>query len=106
MNWLVLDLRSNPGGSLAQAIALWDLFLDKGRIVSQRGRARGETAHYDAETAFRGAIDPHLPHAVHNDTGSPPASKISSGDLQDNSPPSARDAPKLRPSQLNHPCPR
>ena len=42
INGLVLDLRSNPGGSLDEAVALSDLFLDRGRIVSQRGRARGE----------------------------------------------------------------
>ncbi|MEO1047982.1 MAG: S41 family peptidase, partial [Pseudomonadota bacterium] len=54
MSGLVLDLRSNPGGSLDEAVALSDLFLSKGRIVSQRGRARGETLLYDAESVFRG----------------------------------------------------
>ena len=35
---LVLDLRSNPGGLLDEAVSVCDLFLDKGEIVSQRGR--------------------------------------------------------------------
>lgn len=83
MNGLVLDLRSNPGGSLDEAIALSDLFLDKGRIVSQRGRARGETANYDAETAFRGAIARDLPIIVLIDAGSASASEIVAGALQD-----------------------
>jgi carboxyl-terminal processing protease len=43
VNGLVLDLRQNPGGSLDEAVALSDLFLDKGQIVSQRGRAKGES---------------------------------------------------------------
>ena len=34
----VVDLRSNPGGLLDQAIEVCDVFLDKGEIVSQRGR--------------------------------------------------------------------
>ncbi len=51
---LVLDLRNNPGGSLDESVALSDLFLTDGRIVSQRGRARGETMLYDAETVYRG----------------------------------------------------
>src|SRR3546814_15646482 len=81
MNWLVLDLRSNPGGSLDEAIALSDLFLDKGRIVSQRGRARGETANYDAEMAFRGAITSDLPIVVLIDAGSASASEIVAGEI-------------------------
>jgi carboxyl-terminal processing protease len=48
INGLVLDLRNNPGGSLDESVALSDLFLTSGRIVSQRGRARGETSLYDA----------------------------------------------------------
>jgi len=41
LSGLVLDLRNNPGGSLDESVALSDLFLTDGRIVSQRGRARG-----------------------------------------------------------------
>ncbi len=80
---LVLDLRSNPGGSLDEAVALSDLFLDKGRIVSQRGRARGETLLYDAETMFRGDIATGVPLIVLIDAGSASASEIVAGALKD-----------------------
>jgi len=80
---LVLDLRSNPGGSLDEAVALSDLFLDSGRIVSQRGRARGETLLYDAETVFRGDMAEGTPVIVLIDAGSASASEIVAGALQD-----------------------
>jgi len=80
---LVLDLRSNPGGSLDEAVALSDLFLDKGRIVSQRGRARGETLLYDAESVFMGEIAKDVPMIVLIDAGSASASEIVAGALQD-----------------------
>ena len=83
MSGLVLDLRSNPGGSLDEAVALSDLFLDKGRIVSQRGRARGETLLYDAETVFRGDMAEGIPVIVLIDAGSASASEIVAGALQD-----------------------
>ncbi len=80
---LVLDLRSNPGGSLDEAVALADLFLSEGRIVSQRGRARGETLLYDAETVFRGDMAEGVPVIVLIDAGSASASEIVAGALQD-----------------------
>lgn len=83
LSGLVLDLRSNPGGSLDEAVALADLFLDEGRIVSQRGRARGETLYYDAETVFRGDIAEDIPIIVLIDAGSASASEIVAGALQD-----------------------
>ena len=83
MSGLVLDLRSNPGGSLDEAVALSDLFLSKGRIVSQRGRARGETLLYDAEEVFRGDMAEGVPVIVLIDAGSASASEIVAGALQD-----------------------
>jgi len=80
---LLLDLRANPGGSLDEAVALSDLFLDQGRIVSQRGRARGETLLYDAETVFRGDMAEGVPLIVLIDAGSASASEIVAGALQD-----------------------
>ncbi|QYU70266.1 hypothetical protein J4558_09170 [Leptolyngbya sp. 15MV] len=80
---LVLDLRANPGGSLDEAVALSDLFLDKGRIVSQRGRAAGESLLYDAETVYRGQIAAGVPMIVLIDAGSASASEIVAGALQD-----------------------
>ena len=83
VNGLILDLRSNPGGSLYEAVALSDLFLDEGRIVSQRGRARGESITYNSETMFRGQIAPNVPLIVLIDAGSASASEIVAGALQD-----------------------
>lgn len=83
LSGLVLDMRSNPGGSLDEAVALSDLFLDKGRIVSQRGRARGESVVYEAETVFRGDIAAGVPIVVLIDAGSASASEIVAGALQD-----------------------
>ena len=80
---LVLDLRSNPGGSLDEAVALSDLFLSEGRIVSQRGRARGETIFFDSETVYRGEIARDTPMIVLIDAGSASASEIVAGALQD-----------------------
>lgn len=80
---LVLDLRRNPGGSLDEAVALSDLFLTEGQIVSQRGRSRRETIYYDAETVYRGDVAPGLPIIVLIDEGSASASEIVAGALQD-----------------------
>jgi carboxyl-terminal processing protease len=80
---LVLDLRSNPGGSLDEAVALSDLFLEKGDIVSQRGRIAAENEFYEAESMFRGDIAKGLPIVVLIDAGSASASEIVAGALQD-----------------------
>ena len=83
VNGLVLDLRNNPGGSLDESVALSDLFLSNGRIVSQRGRARGETMLYDAETVYRGDMAEGVPMIVLINAGSASASEIVAGALQD-----------------------
>jgi carboxyl-terminal processing protease len=80
---LVLDLRSNPGGSLDEAVALSDLFLDHGDIVSQRGRIVSENEYYRAESVFRGDAARGLPVVVLIDAGSASASEIVAGALQD-----------------------
>ncbi len=83
VNGLVLDLRNNPGGSLDESVALSDLFLTSGRIVSQRGRARGETMLYDAESVYRGDMAEGVPMIVLINAGSASASEIVAGALQD-----------------------
>ncbi|KHL24808.1 peptidase S41 [Croceibacterium mercuriale] len=80
---LVLDLRRNPGGSLDEAVALSDLFLDKGQIVSQRGRNRADTIYYESETVYRGDAAAGVPMIVLIDVGSASASEIVAGALQD-----------------------
>jgi carboxyl-terminal processing protease len=83
LDGLVLDLRSNPGGSLDEAVALSDLFLDKGVIVSQRGRIASENQYYRAESVFKGDVVKDLPIVVLVDAGSASASEIVAGALQD-----------------------
>ena len=80
---LVLDLRSNPGGSLDEAVALSDLFVSSGDIVSQRGRVASENEYYRAETVYKGDIAKDLPLVVLIDAGSASASEIVAGALQD-----------------------
>ncbi|WP_324697428.1 S41 family peptidase [Novosphingobium aerophilum] len=83
LDGLVLDLRSNPGGSLDEAVALSDLFLDKGVIVSQRGRIASENQYYRAESMFKGDTVKGMPIVVLVDAGSASASEIVAGALQD-----------------------
>jgi carboxyl-terminal processing protease len=80
---IVLDLRSNPGGSLDEAVALSDLFLEKGDIVSQRGRVASENEFFEAESMFPGDIARGMPIIVLIDAGSASASEIVAGALQD-----------------------
>ena len=77
---LILDLRENPGGLLDEAVALSDLFLDHGVIVSQRGRSARDTETYNATP---GDMAKGLPVIVLIDEGSASASEIVAGALQD-----------------------
>ncbi|MFP4313184.1 MAG: S41 family peptidase [Alphaproteobacteria bacterium] len=76
----VLDLRNNPGGLLDQAIAVSDAFLDKGEIVSTRGRNESDTKRDNARS---GDIAEGLPVVVLINGGSASASEIVAGALQD-----------------------
>ena len=76
----VLDLRNNPGGLLDQAISVSDAFLDKGEIVSTRGRNDRDTKR---DNAHSGDIADGLPIVVLINGGSASASEIVSGALQD-----------------------
>lgn len=76
----VLDLRNNPGGLLDQSIAVSDVFLDKGEIVSTRGRHSDETQRYNARS---GDLTKGKPVIVLINGGSASASEIVSGALQD-----------------------
>jgi carboxyl-terminal processing protease len=76
----VVDLRSNPGGSLDEAIQVSDAFLDSGEIVSQRGRDKDDIQRYYAKP---GDMTHGLPVVVLTDVGSASASEIVAGALQD-----------------------
>ena len=76
----ILDLRSNPGGLLDEAVNISDVFLNDGEIVSQRGRRRADTLKFFAK---QGDYADGLPVIVLIDAGSASASEIVAGALQD-----------------------
>src|SRR5262244_2447390 len=76
----VLDLRNNPGGLLDQAISVSDAFLEKGEIVSTRGRNAAETQRFNARA---GDLTKGKPVIVLINGGSASASEIVAGALQD-----------------------
>ncbi len=77
---IILDLRNNPGGLLDQAVGLVDLFVDRGDIVSQKGRDSRENETYKAHTD---KTLTKVPLIVLVNGGSASASEIVSGALQD-----------------------
>ncbi|HEX8415527.1 MAG TPA: S41 family peptidase, partial [Sphingomicrobium sp.] len=76
----VIDLRSNPGGSLDEAIKVSDAFLESGEVVSQRGREKNDIQRYYANP---GDLAHGKPVIVLIDVGSASASEIVAGALQD-----------------------
>ena len=76
----VLDVRSNPGGLLTQAVKVTDIFLERGEIVSTRGRDKKDIKRYRAKKADRTNGKPLV---VLIDGGSASASEIVAGALQD-----------------------
>jgi carboxyl-terminal processing protease len=77
---LILDLRNNPGGLLDQAIAVSDDFIDKGEIVSTRGRDPSQAQRFNATP---GDLLDGLPMVVMINGGSASASEIVAGAMQD-----------------------
>ena len=80
MKGFILDLRNNPGGLLDQAISVSDAFLEKGEIVSTRGRNAEETQRFNARA---GDLTKGKPVIVLINGGSASASEIVAGALQD-----------------------
>jgi carboxyl-terminal processing protease len=76
----VIDLRNNPGGLLDQAIMVSDAFLERGEIVSTRGRNADETQRFNAKP---GDLSKGKPLVVLINGGSASASEIVAGALQD-----------------------
>ena len=76
----VIDLRNNPGGLLDQAISVADAFLEKGEIVSTRGRNTDETQRFNARA---GDLTKNKPIIILINGGSASASEIVAGALQD-----------------------
>lgn len=80
VNGFVIDLRNNPGGLLTQAIKVSDAFLDKGEIVSTRGRDPQDGERFNAT---EGDLAGGKPIVVLINGGSASASEIVAGALQD-----------------------
>lgn len=76
----VIDLRSNPGGLLDQAIEVTDTFLERGEIVSQRGRSKEDIERFYARADD---LTGGKPIVVLVDEGSASAAEIVAGALQD-----------------------
>ena len=77
---IVLDVRNNPGGLLDQAVAVTELFLDQGEVVSTRARDENDTMRYLAKGKD---ITEGMPIVVLINSGSASASEIVAGALQD-----------------------
>jgi carboxyl-terminal processing protease len=77
----ILDLRNNPGGLLDQSIDVVNSFIDRGEIVSTRGRTPDETQRFDARPG--GNLSGGKPLVVLINGGSASASEIVAGALQD-----------------------
>jgi carboxyl-terminal processing protease len=76
----VIDLRNNPGGLLDQAVAVSDAFLERGEVVSTRGRRAESAQRFNATP---GDITKGMPLVVLINGGSASASEIVAGALQD-----------------------
>jgi carboxyl-terminal processing protease len=76
----IVDLRNNPGGLLDQAISISDAFLERGEIVSTRGRNAEETQRFNARA---GDLTKGKPIIILINGGSASASEIVAGALQD-----------------------
>ena len=79
---LILDLRNNPGGLLNQSISVSDSFLDRGEIVSTKGRKIGDASRVFAK---KGDVINGKPLVVLINSGSASASEIVAGALKDHS---------------------
>ena len=77
---IIIDLRNNPGGLLNQAVGTLDLFIDKGILVSQKGRIPSENRIFYAHS---NGTYKKIPIVVLVNGGSASASEIVSGGLQD-----------------------
>jgi carboxyl-terminal processing protease len=76
----IVDLRSNPGGLLNEAVRVSDAFLERGEIVSERGRDKKDIESWYAKP---GDMAHGLPVVVLVDVGSASAAEIVAGALQD-----------------------
>jgi carboxyl-terminal processing protease len=76
----ILDLRNNPGGLLLQAVSVSDIFLERGEVVSTRGRSPDDVERHSAS---KGDLAEGKPVVILINGGSASASEIVAGALQD-----------------------
>jgi carboxyl-terminal processing protease len=81
MDSLIVDLRNNPGGLLSSAIEISDMFIDRGTIVSTKGRNKSQNQVF---TSHGKSLVPDLPLIVLVNEGSASASEIFAGAIKDN----------------------
>ena len=81
MRGVIIDIRDNPGGLLDQAISIADLFLNKGPIISTRGRHKNSIQKFDATP---GDIISGLPIALLINGATASAAEVLAAALQDN----------------------
>jgi carboxyl-terminal processing protease len=81
MDSLIVDLRNNPGGLLSSAIEISDMFIDRGTIVSTKGRNKSQNQIF---TSHGKSLVPDLPLIVLVNEGSASASEIFAGAIKDN----------------------
>lgn len=78
---LVLDLRSNPGGLMMEAVNVTGFFIPRGKeVLSTKGKVKEMNAVYKTQSD---PLDPHIPLAVLVDGGTASSAEITSGALQD-----------------------
>jgi len=77
---IIIDLRNNPGGLLNQALGTLDLFIDDGKLLSEKGRDKRENQTWYAHSA---GTYKHIPIVILVNGGSASASEIVSGGMQD-----------------------
>jgi carboxyl-terminal processing protease len=80
LNGLVVDLRSNPGGLLDQAVKISDIFLEEGMIVFTKGRIKDQNMEFKAHA---NGDKYNFPIIILVNEGSASASEIVAGALQD-----------------------
>jgi len=81
MKSLVLDLRSNPGGLLIEAVRICNLFVDKGELIVS---TKGKVSQWDSDyLTQKDPVDKEIPLVVLANRGSASASEIVAGALQD-----------------------
>jgi carboxyl-terminal processing protease len=76
---VILDLRNNPGGTVDDAVAIVDLFIDRGVVITERGR---ETKVLEADSSGT-ALPPSVPMLVLVNRFSASAAELTAGALRD-----------------------